>query len=111
VGTGSIYVPAPNNSTAAVQSFKILAADPNRYRVTFHPYVASGSLPQLWIGKYAGDVVQAASGVPASGFPLPTGNVSALHTIQLHWGDDCFVASDITNTVDAWLFWCIERYV
>lgn len=111
ITTGGVYLPAPNNVASAVTVSRVLAYDPNRYRVTLHPYVTgAGSTGQLWIGKQQGDVSQNSGGQPMGAFPLMTGNANATNSLTFHWADDMYVSPDVTNTIDTWLFYVVERY-
>ena len=111
VTTGGVYFPAPNGSAAATVVSQVLAYDPQRYRVTLHPWVAgTGVTSTIWIGKDQGDVSQTATGVPMGGFPLQAGNGNSNNVSEFYWGDTMYASVDITATVDTWLFYVIERY-
>ena len=111
ITTGGVYLPAPGGAASAITVSRVLAYDPNRYRVTLHPWVSgSGVTGQIWIGKQQGDVGQNTGGQPMGAFPLSTGNANALNSIAFHWADDMYAAPDIANTVDTWLFYVVERY-
>jgi hypothetical protein len=111
VTTGGVYLPAPSGSASAVTTVRIAAYDPQRYRITLHPWVSgSGATGQVWIGKQQGDVSQSASGVPMGAFPLSTGNANAQNVQGFNWADDLYVSPDVANTIDTWVFFVIERY-
>jgi len=110
VTTGGVFFPAPNGSASAVSVSQILAYDPQRYRVTLHPWTSgAGTTAVIWIGKDQGDVAQS-GGVPMGGFPLSAGNGNADNIVDFYWGDTMYAAIDQAATVDTWLFYTIERY-
>jgi hypothetical protein len=111
VTTGGVFLPAPSGAASAVTSVRIAAYDPQRYRITLHPWVSgSGATGQVWIGKQQGDVAQSASGIPMGAFPLSTGNANAQNIQGFNWADDLYVSPDVSNTIDTWVFFVIERY-
>ena len=111
VTTGGVFFPAPSGNAALVTTNQILAYDPQRYRVTLHPWVSgTGITGTIWIGKEQGDVAQAGSGVPMGAFPLQAGNGNANNETVFFWGDTLYASIDLNATVDTWLFYVIERY-
>ena len=111
VTTGAVYLPAPNGAASAITVSRIASYDPQRYRITLHPWVeGTGVTGQVWIGKQQGDVSQQSGSVPMSAFPLSTGNANAQNVLGLNWADDLYVAPDIANTLNTWVFYIIERY-
>jgi len=111
VTTGGLYFPAPNGNLALAQANQILAYDPQRYRVTLHPWVSgTGVTSTIWVGKDQGDVTQTSGGIPMGGFPLQAGNGNANNVSEFYWGDTMYAAVDLNATVDTWLFYVVERY-
>ena len=111
VTTGVVFFPAPSGNSALVTTSQVLAYDPQRYRVTLHPWVAgTGVTGTIWLGKEQGDVAQSGSGVPMGAFPLQAGNGNTNNESVFFWGDTMYAAIDLNATVDTWLFYVIERY-
>jgi len=111
VTTGALYFPAPNGNAQLAQANQVLAYDPQRYRVTLHPWVSgTGVTSTVWIGKDQGDVTQTIGGIPMGGFPLQAGNGNANNVSEFYWGDTMYASVDLNATVDTWLFYVIERY-
>jgi hypothetical protein len=111
ITTGGLYFPAPNGSTALAQANQVLAYDPQRYRVTLHPWVSgTGVTSTIWISNDQSGVTQTANGIPMGGFPLQAGNGNANNVSEFYWSDTMYASVDLNATVDTWLFYVIERY-
>jgi hypothetical protein len=110
ITTGAAYFPAPSGSENLVTPVQIAGYDPKRYRITLHPWVKSGSVGQIWIGKEQSDISQSNGGLPMGGFPLAVGNNNANNMREFHWADALWAAQDADSTIDTYLFWTIEKY-
>jgi hypothetical protein len=111
VTTGGTFFPAPSGNANLATAVQILAYDPQRYRVTLHPWInGTGVTGTIWVGREQGDVSQSTSGVPMGAFPLQAGNGNANNETSFYWGDTMYAAIDLNATVDTWLFYTIERY-